>query len=210
MHGLKTRATEDMEADEKISAWLRRRRLLKIGAWSLLVLVLVWSFLDHTRAFGYFRSDSRRFDRRSAVVTRAIDGDTICVRVEGDDNETTVHLLGVDAPDLPGGHWSDRAAKYTAARTDGRTVTLRLDPVGWRNDRGELLAYVFITDADNLNLDLIRDGQGYADRRTKHSLHAPFEAAEKEARQKQRGLWKEVTDDQQPQWRREWLKSRGY
>ena len=51
-----------------------------------------------------------------------------------------------------------------------------------RNDRGELLAYVFITEADNLNLDLIHDGQAYADRRIVHSLHAPFEAAEKECR----------------------------
>ena len=35
-----------------------------------------------------------------------------------------------------------------------------------------MLAYVFITEADNLNLDLIHDGQAYADRRIVHSLHA--------------------------------------
>jgi endonuclease YncB( thermonuclease family) len=199
-----------MEADEKISTWLRRRRLLRIGAWILLMLVLLSAVLDHTSAFGYPGSDQLRFDHRSAIVTRALDGDTVCIRIDGEDRGTTVHLLGVDAPDLPAGHWSDRAERYTSARTTGRTVILRLDPVGWRNDRGELLAYVFITDADNLNLDVIRDGQAYADRRTRHSLHAPFEAAEKEARQKQRGLWKQLTDDQQPQWRREWLRSRGY
>ena len=121
-----------------------------------------------------------------------------------------MHLLGIDAPDLPAAHGSESAAKYTAARAVGRNVTLMLDPVGWRNARGELLAYVFITDADNLNLDLIHDGQAYADRRTMHSLHAPFEAAEKEARGKKRGLWKDLKDEEQPTWRREWLKSRGF
>ncbi len=120
-----------------------------------------------------------------------------------------MHLLGVDAPELPGDYWADHAARYTAGRTADRTVTLHLDPIGWRNDRSELLAYVFITDADNLNLDLVHDGQAYADRRVNHSFHAPFEAAEKEAREKKRGMWKSLTDDQQPAWRREWLKTRG-
>jgi len=173
-------------------------------------VILVSVILDHTRAFGYSGSDLRRFDHQPVTVTRAIDGDTISVRIDGEEAETTVHLLGVDTPELPAAHWAERAAKYTSSRTVGRTVTLRLDPIGWRNDRGELLAYIFITDADNLNLDLIRDGQGYADRRAGHSLHASFAAAEKEARQKQRGLWKDVTDEQQPAWRKAWLKSRGY
>jgi endonuclease YncB( thermonuclease family) len=144
------------------------------------------------------------------IVTRAIDGDTICVRLPDETQETTVHLLGVDAPEFPASHWSEEAAKYTSARTLGRTVTLRVDPIGWRNDRGELLAYVFITDADNLNLDVIRDGQAYVDRRTSHSLHTPMEVAEKEARLKKRGLWKDLTDEQMPAWRRSWLKSRRY
>ena len=143
-------------------------------------------------------------------ITRTIDGDTIFVRCPNEPTETAVHLLGVDAPHLPADLWAEQAAKYLAVRTNGRTVTLRLDPVGWRNDRGELLAYIFITDADNLNLDMIHDGQAYADRRMQHSLHAPFEAAEKEAREKKRGLWKQITDVQQPAWRQAWLKSRGF
>jgi endonuclease YncB( thermonuclease family) len=191
----------------RTKAWLRWRRILRWGFFSLIGLVLISVALDHAGAFGYSGSDARRFDHTSVVVTRAVDGDTICVR--GDDGaETVVHLLGVDAPDLPSEHWAERAAKYASARTVGRTVTLRLDPIGWRNDRGELLAYVFITDADNLNVDVIRDGQGYADRRVAHSLHAAFEAAEKDARDKKRGLWKDLSDDEQPGWRRQWLKQR--
>ncbi len=198
------------ESEHSVSRWLRRRKAIRYGAFSLLFLIILTVVLDHTGAFGYSGSDERRFDHASVIVTRAIDGDTICVRRPDENVETTVHLLGIDAPDLPAAHWATSAAKYTTARTAGRTVTLRLDPIGWRNDRGELLAYVFITEADNLNLDLIHDGQAYADRRIVHSLHAPFEAAEKEARQKKRGLWKALADEDQPAWRRAWLKGRGY
>jgi len=199
-----------MDRDERITQWLRWRRILRISAFVVVTLLLLAIALDHSRAFGYTGSDLRRFDRQAVVVTRAIDGDTICVRGAKDRDETTVHLLGVDAPDLPASHWAENAAKYTNARTVGRTVTLHLDPIGWRNDRGELLADVFITDADNLNMDIIRDGQAYAARRTSHSFHSSFEVAEKDARTKKRGLWKELSDHQMPAWRREWLRSRGF
>ncbi len=198
-----------MDREASISRWLRRRRLLRGSIFSIFILILLSVVLDHAGAFGQSGTDVPRFDQRSVTCTRAIDGDTICVKLPGDSRETIVHLLGVDAPDRPDSHWAENAAKYTSARTVGRTVTLRLDPIGWRN-RGELLAYVFITDADNLNVDMIHDGQGYADRRVSYSLHASFEAAEKEARQKKRGLWKDLTDEQMPQWRRDWLRSRGF
>src|SRR3954470_18041600 len=135
-----------MPDEVRIAKWLKWRRFMRCGAFSLVVLIVLSIVLDHTGAFGYSGSDAARFDRKSVAVTRAIDGDTICVRFPDDAAETTVHLLGIDAPDLPESHWATNAAKYTSVRTVGRTVTLRLDPIGWRNDRGELLAYVFITD----------------------------------------------------------------
>src|SRR5438034_50192 len=135
-----------MQTDEGIPRFLKRRRILRWVAFSVLILIFLSVALDQAGAFGQSGSDVSRFDHKSASVTRAIDGDTICVRQANDDRETTVHLLGVDAPELPASHWSENAAKYTSARTVGRTVTLRLDPIGWRNERGELLAYVFITE----------------------------------------------------------------
>lgn len=197
-----------MSDHHSISLWLRRRKIVRWVCGCALIVILATIVLDHAGALGYSGGDLRRFDHASVIVARAIDGDTICVRFPDDSAETTLHLLGVDAPDLPDAHWSENAAKYTSARAVGRTVTLRLDPIGWRDDRKQLLAYVFITDADNLNLDLIHDGQAFADRRSTHSLHAPFESAETDARQKKRGMWKDLTDDQQPAWRRAWLKGR--
>ena len=34
-----------------------------------------------------------------------------------------------------------------------------------RDASGHLLAYLFLTDTDDLNFDIVRDGQGYVDRR---------------------------------------------
>src|SRR6185369_7909669 len=96
---------------------------------ALLILFVLSIALDHAGAFGYSGSDLRRFDNAQVIVTRAIDCDTICVRRPDETSETNVHLLGVDGPDLPAAHWSANAAKYTTARTVGRTVTLRLDPI---------------------------------------------------------------------------------
>jgi endonuclease YncB( thermonuclease family) len=58
-----------------------------------------------------------------------------------------------------------------------------------------------------LNFDMIRDAQAFADRRVKCSMLGHFEQAENEARKKKRGIWKDLTEDQMPPWRREWLKT---
>jgi micrococcal nuclease len=127
--------------------------------------------------------------------------------------ETRVRLLGVDAPELQRDgqpapdHWADRAAAYTRARAAGKFVTLQLDQPQTRDKYDRVLAYVYLSDTDCLNADLIRDGQAYADRRFKHTFKPQYELAENEARKKGRGLWKDVTVEQMPPWRQEWLKS---
>jgi endonuclease YncB( thermonuclease family) len=62
-----------------------------------------------------------------------------------------------------------------------------------------------VSDNENLNLSLVHDGQAYADRRFPHTLRPQFEQEENDARTKKRGLWNEVRDDQQPEWRQRWL-----
>jgi endonuclease YncB( thermonuclease family) len=185
---------------------LRRRRALKLVAWIALALVGAASALDHAGAFGRTGFDvAHQFDRHSVTVTNVVDGDSFRIRAPNETDEITIALLGVDAPDLPIDHWSQRAADYVRARLLGRTVTLRIEPTQSRDDRGRVLAYVYITDADVLNADIIRDGQAYADRRARHPYAAQFEQAENEARRKSRGLWKDVTEQTMPAWRRAWL-----
>src|SRR5438093_3615435 len=103
-----------MNADQ--DRWLRRRRIFRGIALCLVLLLVLSVILDHTGAFGSSASDVSRFDRKGVNVIRAIDGDAICVQLPADSREETVHLLGVDAPELPASHWSENAAKYTSAR----------------------------------------------------------------------------------------------
>ena len=179
-----------------------------------LVVLAASALLDRSGAFRYRGDDWRDFDRHAFVVARVADGDTITVRPPAGGAETSVRLLGVDTPELHsqshagGDYWSREAFRYTDSRLNHQTVTLRLDSTRTRDKYQRLLAYVYVSDSDNFNLDLVRDGIAYADPRFPHTYRPQFEQAEAEARKKGRGLWKGVTESQMPQWRREWLRGR--
>jgi micrococcal nuclease len=182
-------------------------RSVSLGFVLLLLLSLI---LDRAGVFGYRGDDGARFDRHEALVTRVVDGDTIHIRTS-EGVEATVRLIGVDAPEMnshnnrPPDHYAEQATKYARARLDGKTIRLRLDDPQTRDRYGRLLAYVYLNESDNFNLDLIHDGEAYAYRRYPHTFSAQFETAENEARKKRRGLWNDVTESQMPEWRRKWL-----
>jgi hypothetical protein len=138
-------------------------------------------------------NDWRKFDRKSFDVLSIQSANDIVI-----DGSTMVHLIGVDGP-------YDQSLEYMKARLKDRAVTLKLEPTQTRDAEGRLLAYVYLADNDCLNMALIRDGKAFADRRVKHTYAAQYEQAETEARKKSRGIWKGLTDDQMPPWRREWL-----
>ncbi len=176
-----------------------------------MLVLAVAAAMDRAGMFGHPGDDWRTFDQRKYVVTRAIDGDTVRIRPVDGGEETRVRLLGIDAPETardgnPANHWAEQSRDYMIARAEGKTVIVRLEPIGVRDRYGRLLAYLFLSENDNLNLALVRDGQAYADRRFDHSLRSQFELAESEARKKGRGLWAEVTFEQQPRWRQAWLR----
>src|SRR4051794_31647060 len=127
-------------------------------------------------------------------VLRAVDGDTLVVRLDGGRRER-VRLIGVDTPESvkPGTApqcWSHRAAAYTARATRHRRVKLR--PGREPRDRyGRLLAYVAVG-ARELDLQeaLLRGGLARplaiapnVDRAARYARLAD------EARQARRGLW---------------------
>jgi micrococcal nuclease len=185
------------------------------------LLLALAAGIDRLGGFGRFgksaRDDWTSFDHRSFLVSRVVDGDTIHVRSHAADagkGETIVRLVGIDAPEMidPAtgrpAHWAERATRYVQGRAAGKVVSLRLEPVETRDRYDRLLAYVYLSDGDCLNLDLVRDGQAYAERRHRHSYRPQYEQAESEARRKKRGLWKDVTEQQMPPWRRVWLHRR--
>jgi micrococcal nuclease len=195
---------------------LRRRRRYRRFTYAGLIVLALSAALDRAGLFRYQGDDWRSFDHKTFLVTHVADGDTVVVRPVGGGAETRVRLLGIDSPELHSGdnagrpdHWANEARRYTASRVERKPVTLRLEQTGTRDRYKRLLAYVYVDDSDNLNLDLVRDGQAYADRRFRHSMRSQFERAETQARKARRGLWKDVSESQMPPWRREWLERRG-
>ena len=194
---------------------LRRRRKVRRFTFAAFVLLALSAVLDRAGVFRYAGNDWRAFDHKQFVVTKVVDGDTLDVRPAGGGEETRVRLIGVDAPELRShdtagrpDFWATDARDYLKRRAAGKDVTLRLEQTDTRDRYKRLLAYVYVGDSHNLNLDLVRDGHAYADRRFPHSMRAQFERAESEARRARRGLWKDVQESQMPPWRRQWLDGR--
>jgi endonuclease YncB( thermonuclease family) len=181
----------------------RRARYLLIV---LIVLLISAAAGDRLGIFRYRGNDWRRIDQQVYVVAHVIDGNTVELERPGGGGRTRVRLLGIDAP-VPGSEhpWGEPSRDYLRRRTEGREVVVRLEAPQTRDGQGRVLAYLFLGDQENLNLAMVRDGHAYADRRTGHSLRPQFELAENEARQRGRGLWREVTEEQMPEWRRHWL-----
>lgn len=92
---------------------------------------------------------------------RAVDGDTLIVRLASGERER-IRVIGVDtpedvAPGRPVQCWSRRAAAFTKAALEGRSVTLVLGRE--REDRyGRTLAYVRRADGFDLEVELLRGG----------------------------------------------------
>jgi micrococcal nuclease len=198
----------------KLTSPMRRRRLISLLVYLVILVLSILFGVDQVRRTPKNSDDWAAFDHKSFRVTHVVDGDTIQIRSMTGDRETTVRLLGVDAPEMHDlttsqpAHWGRQASNYLYARANDKVVTIRLEPIATRDKYDRLLAYVYLTDSDCVNLDLVRDGQAYADRRFRHSYKPQYEQAENEARGKERGLWKNLTEDQMPPWRRVWLHER--
>lgn len=140
-------------------------------------------------------------ERIGAYVNRAIDGDTLDVRLASGD-EVDVRLIGIDTPETHrpgtpiecGGPPASRSLHRLA---DGRQVTLVSDPTQDRTDRyGRLLAYVLRGRRD---LNRIQVRRGWASVYVYDGI--PFQrvrfyrAAAAVARSHHLGVWKRCNGD---------------
>jgi micrococcal nuclease len=127
----------------------------------------------------------------TALVERAVDGDTLLLA-----DHTRIRLLGVDTPETkrpeaPIEPWGPEAHEFTRAHVEGRMVRLEFDKE--RHDKYDrVLAYVYLGDWF-LNEELIRAGMGRAITNHPYSeaMKRRFRAAEREAKEKRRGIWSE-------------------
>ena len=125
----------------------------------------------------------------SFKVTRVVDGDTI--EIEGGEK---VRYLGIDTPETvdprkPVQCFGVEASKKNKELVEGKTVRLEKD-ITDRDKYSRLLRYVWVGDLF-INLELVK--QGFASSYTYPpdiKYQKEFLAAEKEAREAERGLWK--------------------
>jgi micrococcal nuclease len=125
-------------------------------------------------------------------VTRAVDGDTLEVAIDGGSTET-VRLIGVDTPetvkpDTPVQCFGPRASAFEHHTVEGHRVRL-LTGVEPRDYYGRLLAYVWI-EGGFLESELLR--RGYARILTFHPndrFAHRFEGIAQRAAKAGKGLW---------------------
>jgi endonuclease YncB( thermonuclease family) len=140
--------------------------------WMVLALVMlaIWQVGGDTLRVNSDKKDkieistsSDDIQRRSVLVTRVFDGDTIEVEVDG--VRESVRLIGVDTPEMgyengvpePGAEESYRRVK---GLVDGKIVMIEMDESqGERDVYDRLLAYVWLDDV-MINKMLIEEGLG--------------------------------------------------
>jgi len=217
MGGYTSAMSETTDTPSPVDRYLKRRAILRRYGLGLLMLIALSAVAANIWAYLRGGDDWSRFDQRHFVVQSVLSGDRMAIESVDGRVSQIVTLLGIDAPDLgPGGmpHGPGALEAYQSLRemAQGKRVMLGLPGLGTRSADGTLLAYVY-RDGDppalSLNERLVADGLAFADRRLNHPFHKQFNEAEGEARRKRRGMWAFVRDDQQPEWRRQWLKSMG-
>jgi micrococcal nuclease len=136
--------------------------------------------------------DSTTSNATDALVTRAVDGDTIVVRHD-DGVVETVRLLGVDTPEIhhptkPVQCFGPEAAAFARRVLTGRRVHLESD-VETHDKYGRRLAYV-IVDGRRFDDVLLREGYGRLLVIAPNGSHARVMLQEElAARRARRGLW---------------------
>jgi len=153
--------------------------------------------LGSSDSLGMTEATSTAVTTTNALVVRAVDGDTLTVRRDGDQEDVKVRLLGVDTPETVDPRkavqcFGKEASAFTASLVDGKRVRLDADPLADEVDKyGRLLRNVILEDGRDVNALLIQEGYAYA------YLSFPLNPVRKaelkrlqsEAEAAKRGLW---------------------
>lgn len=169
----------------------RRRSRTAVCVLALTVLFIVPIACEPEESIGPEAGQAER-----AEVVRVVDGDTIIVEIDGD--EERVRYIGIDAPESvqpeqPVECFGPEAADANADLVDGETVYL-LQDVSDRDRFGRLLRYVYVDgdedDGTLVNLELVRNGYAEAvSYEPDVSWQRDLDRAEREARDDGLGMW---------------------
>ena len=204
---------------KNLYAMSRRRRAGIIIACLLAAALLIW--LDHCSLRRKRQPQSGSEEQARAydvqiyhagvfTVVNVVDGDTIDIDVpDGEYEHTRIRLWGIDTPETKNPkigqmYFGPEAAEFTKKAALGKEVCIYLDEGNrTRGYYGRVLAYVQLPDKRFLNEVLVAEGFAYADVRFRHSLYNKYKQLESAARGQQKGLWREVTREQLPEWLQE-------
>jgi micrococcal nuclease len=115
------------------------------------------------------------------------DGDTLSVRIGGKTEK--IRLIGIDAPEVGQRPWGEKAKRHLADLIGASDITIVTD-VRKRDRYGRLLAYVWSTAGRLVNLEMVRDGYAVIYTVPPNVRHVDqLRAAQREAREKKRGIW---------------------
>jgi len=169
----------------------------------ILILLTVSGILYYCAPEGR-RVKTRRVPERvegklKGKVVEVADGDTITV-MEGKGRRIKCRLYGIDAPevpnaDRPGQPYGIEAKEVLSDLIYGKTV--QVETTGERTYDREV-CHVHLKNED-INLEMVKRGYAWAYRHYLSGAYASeYIDAEREAREKRRGLWKQ--SNPQPPW----------
>lgn len=132
--------------------------------------------------------------RTNAQLVRVVDGDTIVVNINGD--EEKVRIIGINTPESvkPNSpvECFGKEASIHITELLNRPGGLIIEPDPTQNTRdrnGRLLAHIFVGDI-NIGQQMIADGYAYEyTYRIPYIYESEYRTAESEARNNNRGLW---------------------
>ncbi|MBI4138573.1 thermonuclease family protein [Candidatus Uhrbacteria bacterium] len=134
----------------------------------------------------------------NATILRVVDGDTFVAKVDQEDGEWTVRLLGINTPETVDPRrpvecfGKEASKKLHELLPDGTRIRLEADPQADERDKYDrLLRNVLLADGTDVNALMVRDGFAHA------YLSFPLAASRKKelrddetaAREEKLGLW---------------------
>ena len=129
-------------------------------------------------------------ERFTGKVVRVSDGDT-CDVEKADGATVRIRIYGVDAPELAQ-EFGKESRKYLDRRIFRQSVTVEKF---YDDQYGRCVGRILL-DGQDLALELLREGMVW--HYVQYSSDQSYAIAERLARQGQKGLWREVTEGEEP------------
>lgn len=166
--------------------------VVALGVFILCAIVVGNYFVQHPPTFDT-KGASTSVPAGYYKVVEFHDGDTISINMDGQIEK--IRLIGVDTPETQDPRkavqcFGKAASQFTKDLIGNNPVRLEADDLSTNRDRYDrLLRYVYIPDGRLVNLEIIKQGYGFAYTSFPFTKSNEFKQAETNAREAGQGLW---------------------